>query len=106
MVGAGIMHTPDARAVPQKTLDLGRDVRIERSRGTITGRFAADNTTEALDDYFVADARLAYRLVRGVSVFLDILHVTDEDYATLTGFGGPIQQVPRTVLVGACYAFR
>lgn len=86
--------------VPQQTFDAGVDAKIGAFRARVVFRHAADNSTPTLGDYLVGDARLSYEVVDGLAVLLDVINLTDEAYATTTGFGGPIPQPGRTVLGG------
>lgn len=101
LVGGGLLDlSQGTRFVPQRTVDLGVDFRRGPFRGTFIARYAGANTTPELNDYFVGDVRLSYTLLERVSLMLDVVNFTDETYATITGFDGPIQQVPRTFLGG------
>ncbi len=98
--GGAVLSVEQGGNVPEKTFDIGADVQPGKFRVTVGMRYAADNTNPVLDDYFVGDARFAYEIVNGLTAMLDIINFTDEEYATTTGFAGPIQQIPRTFLGG------
>ncbi len=86
--------------VPQRTFDAGVDFRHVPFRGTVRLRYAARNTNVQLGDYTVADAKLSYDITPRFSLLADVDNLTNEKYATLTAFSGPIQQVPRTFFAG------
>ncbi len=98
--GALLDLTAETRNVPRRTIDLGADYRRGPFRGTVIARYAGANTTRELGDYFVGDVRLAIEPIERLALMLDIINVTDETYATITGFNGPIEQLPRTFLGG------
>ena len=86
--------------VPQRTFDAGVDFRRVPFRGTVRLRYAARNTNVQLGDYTVADAKLSYDITPRFSFLADVDNLTNEKYATITAFSGPIQQVPRTFFAG------
>lgn len=99
--GAAVMKIDKSLSnVPQRTFDMGLDYRRLPWRGTMNVRYAAKNTTAALGDYTVADARGSYEITRRLSLLADVDNLTNEKYATITAFSGPIQQVPRTFFAG------
>jgi outer membrane receptor protein involved in Fe transport len=104
-VGAADMDVKEIASVPQKTVDAGVDFHPGRFRANVLGRWAYDNTTPILDDYFVGDARFSYYAGKGLTLLLDIDNFTDEKYATLTAGNTPIYQVPRIFLGGVRFAW-
>lgn len=103
--GALLDLTGETRFVPQRTVDLGADYRRGPFRGAIIARYAGANSTPELDDYFVGDVRVSYDVIERLTVMLDVVNVTDETYATITGFNGPVQQLPRTFLGGVRWSW-
>ncbi|GAC1430580.1 MAG: hypothetical protein NVSMB68_02860 [Thermoanaerobaculia bacterium] len=100
-LGAALMKIDKAlNNVPQRTLDLGVDFRHVPFRATLTARHAAKNTNVQLGDYTVADARLSFQITPHFLILGDVDNLTNEKYATLTTFSGPLQQVPRTFFAG------
>jgi vitamin B12 transporter len=90
---------------PRRLFDLGTDVHVGPVDVTLLARHASKNTNSALDDYLVADARISYDFRDRAALFLDIVNLTDERYATLTGSEGPIEQVPRVFMAGVRWTF-
>lgn len=78
---------------PGDKLDL--DLRYARDRVAVylngqyvTDYFAADNATQGIDDYFVANAKLSYELIRGLQAFLAVDNLLDEDYVIYADLPG------------------
>lgn len=86
--------------VPQRTFDTSVDFRRAPWRGSVKMRYAARNTNPLLGDYTVADARVSYDITRQLTLLASVDNLTNEKYATLTAFSGPVQQVPRTFFAG------
>ena len=99
--GAALLNIDKSLSnVPQRTLDMGVDYRHVPFRGTLTARYAARNTNLRLGNYVVADARASYQITSQLSLLADVDNITNETYATITAFAGPIQQVRRTFFAG------
>lgn len=103
LFGVGFVDVDeDTRHVPQRTVDVGADWRRGPARATLIGRWAGDNSTATIEDWFVADLRVQYDLLDGLRLLVDVINVTDEEYATITAGPNqtPLEQVPRTLLGG------
>lgn len=103
LFGVGLVDVDEGtRHVPQQTVDLGADWRRGPARATLIGRWAGDNSSDTIDDWFAADLRVQYDLIDGLRFLFDVVNVTDEEFATITAGPNqtPLEQVPRTVLAG------
>lgn len=106
MVQLGYTHynlSEEVLRVPHRTFDVGLAVEptLVRPRDLsvgLFGRYATELYDQALapgsprvrlDDYFVADARLGYRFLRGVQAFVAVQNLTDEEYETIVGIPMP-----------------
>jgi len=97
----------DTANVPQNTLDIGADFQYGKWRINLTSRYAgelygSDNESNKLDSYYVADLHVGYDIGYGITAYMDIDNITDDDYVTLYDerslSGYP--QVPRAVFFG------
>jgi len=91
----------DEIEVPEKILDLGVNFDQGPFGASLLTRYAADalgnaRTGEELDNYFVADLHLSWRVHKHVELSVDIDNITDEDYETVLGY----PQVPRAAFFG------
>jgi len=91
----------DTANVPQNTLDIGADFQYGKWRINLTSRYASElyggpNETNKLDSYYVADLHVGYDVGYGITAYMDIDNITDDDYETLAGY----PQVPRAVFFG------
>ena len=87
--------------VPEKILDHGVTFHHNRFSASLLARYAADilgraSTGQKLDNYLVADLRVAFRVLKTVELFVDLDNVTDEEYETVLGH----PQVPRAAFFG------
>jgi iron complex outermembrane receptor protein len=106
MVQLGLTHYnlgEEVLRVPHRTFDVGLtyEPTLVRQRDLAIGLFgryatelydqaqAAGSPRVRLNDYFVADARLGYRFLRGVEAFIAVQNLTDEEYETLVGIPMP-----------------
>ncbi|MDD9817076.1 MAG: TonB-dependent receptor [Gammaproteobacteria bacterium] len=91
----------DTANIPQSALDIGADFQYGKLRINLTSRYAgdlygSDNETNKLDSYYVADLHVGYDIGYGITAYMDIDNITDDDYETLAGY----PQVPRAVFFG------
>lgn len=100
------MDLEEASNTPERTFDAGVDFRHGRWRGTLTGHQSWSNANEDLDDYFVADARVTYKFANDLEFFVDVDNINNKRFSTFQGrFGGPVENIRRTVFVGSRYRF-
>ena len=91
----------DTANIPQSALDIGADFQYGKLRINLTSRYAGDlyggnDETNKLDSYYVADLHVGYDVGYGITAYMDIDNITDDDYETLAGY----PQVPRAVFFG------
>ncbi len=79
---------------PRDRLNLILGYRMERtslllSSRYVTGLYAQDNSEDKLPDYFVADAKLTFKLNHNFDLFVSAENVLDKDYEIEKGYPMP-----------------
>ncbi|MBN2620618.1 TonB-dependent receptor [candidate division WOR-3 bacterium] len=75
----------------------------------VTDYFAADSSQNPIDDHYVVDTKISYKIFSGFQPFIAVDNITDETYdvyANLPGSAAGLYRMPgRSYTVGLQYAF-